>query len=182
MRVLVTGPLNPVGRALVAGLSAAGHQVRAFGVPAGENPFAGLANVECYPGDVALGGSIEPVACECQAIVHGSNLDAPGKDPKAHAVKVERGTLYTKYAAERELVGAFIHVAPWSPGARHSAALRQAEAHVDAARVPHNTVRADPANPQPAVEQVLRWVSGVQPIQHQGTASPADKPVASPTP
>ena len=115
MRVLVTGPLNPVGRAVVEALAADGHQVRAFGIPPGERPFA-AANVEAYPGWVEVGGSLEPVAVECQALVHCSSLDEPGKDKAAHAVKVERGTLYARYAAERELVGAFVCVLPDEPG------------------------------------------------------------------
>lgn len=183
MRVLVTGPGNAFGMQVCEALSKAGHQVRAFGLPAGTNPFAHLANVEIYPGVVEIGGSIEPVACECQAIVHCSNLDAPAKDAtaQAHAVHIERGSLYVRYAAERELVRVLVNVAPWSPGAKWSLALREATKHIEGSRVPHVTVRADPANAIDALGQIVRYVEGITPIQHQDTASPADKPVPSPT-
>src|SRR5688572_12972485 len=104
MRVLVTGPGNDFGKQVCEALSKAGHQVRAFGLPAGTNPFSHLGNVEIYPGVVEIGGSVEPVACECQAIVHCSNLDAPAKDgtAQAHAVHIAQGSLYVRYAAERE--------------------------------------------------------------------------------
>lgn len=156
MRILVTGSENGFGRALVAALAAAGHHVRAFGVAPGTDPFHGVGNVESYPGTVDLGGSIEPVACECQAIVHAANLDEPGKNDRAHAIAIERGTLYTRYAAERELVNQFVYVTPWSPGRKWSEALKLAEAHVELARVPHTTVRADPANPAGAVAQIVQ--------------------------
>lgn len=128
MRVLVTGPLNPVGRAVVLGLAERGHQVRAFGVEPGEQPFAGAANVETYPGWVQVGGSLEPVAVECRAIVHCAPLDEPGDDRQAHAAKVEKGTLYARYAAERELVGAFIVALP-AAGRAWSKVLEQARHH-----------------------------------------------------
>ncbi|MES2154036.1 MAG: hypothetical protein V4510_02785 [bacterium] len=177
MRVLVTGALNPFGRAVVAGLAAAGHKVRAFGVAPGQDPFHGVAGVECFPGQVKLAGSIEPAMCECQAIVHCANLDEPVADAREHEIHIERGTLYTRYGAEREFVGSLVYVAPWSPGRKWGEALKAAEAHIDGARVPHATVRADPANPAAAVEQVLQAVGRTTAIQHQGTASPATAPV-----
>lgn len=133
MRVLVTGPLNPVGRAVVRGLAAQGHQVRAFGVEPGADPFHGLANVECYPGWVHVGGSLEPVASECRAIVHCAPLDEPGADRQAHALLLERGTLYARYAAERELVGAFVVALP-TPGRLWSKVVAQARAHAQGTR------------------------------------------------
>ncbi len=174
MRVLVTGSENPFGRAVVDALAKAGHRVRAFGVAPGTDPFHGLANVECYPGDVALGGSIEPPACECQAIVHCANLDEPGTDAKQHAIHIAEGTRYTRYAAEREFVGQLVYVAPWSPGRKWADALNKADVHIEGARVNHVTIRADPSNPGAAVEQILRAVGQTVAIQHQGTAAPAN--------
>lgn len=133
MRILVTGPLNPVGRAVVLGLARQGHQVRAFGVPAGTAPFKGVANVECYPGHLQVGGSMEPVASECRAVVHCAPLDEPGEDKAAHTARIEKGTLYARYAAERELVGAFVVAFPASPG-RFGKPLAQARAHVEGTR------------------------------------------------
>ncbi|MCA1819048.1 MAG: hypothetical protein ABR562_09160 [Thermoplasmatota archaeon] len=157
MRVLVTGPMNAVGSACVRALAAAGHEVRAFGVPAGEDPFHGVANVECYPGDVATGGSIEPVASECRAFVHASPLDAPGKDRRAHAVKVERGTLYARYGAERELVDRFVCVLPQSPEPAWMEAVEAAERSAKAAReVPVTILRATARDPEAAAREAVR--------------------------
>lgn len=146
MRILVTGPLNPVGRAVVLRLAKQGHQVRAFGVPAGTDPFKGVADVECYPGHIQVGGSMEPVASECRAVVHCAPLDAPGEDKAAHTAMVEKGTLYARYAAERELVGAFVVALPANPG-RFGKPLAQARAHVEGTRklVPTVVVETDDA-------------------------------------
>lgn len=163
MRVLVTGPLNPFGQAVVEALAGAGHDVRAFGVPAGEDPFHGLAHVECFPGDVALGGSIEPVAAECKAIVHCANLDAPGSDKHAHAVHLERGTLYTRYGAERDPAERFVALFPATPPRLWSKALEQAEEHVRRTHpvVAQSLLRV--ADPQEAAQKVVQLVS--QPAQ-----------------
>lgn len=154
MRVLVTGAANPHGAAVCKALAKSGHTVRAFGIPAGEDPFHGAANIECYPGDVATGGSVEPVASECQAFVHASNLDDPGEDKAAHAVKVERGTRYARYSAERELVSSFVALFPATPPRGFGDAFKQAEAHVAATRkiVPHTLLHV--ASPDEAVQQV----------------------------
>lgn len=173
MRVLVTGPLNPVGAAVVQSLAKAGHEVRAFGVPAGTDPFHGLAGVECYPGDVATGGSIEPVAVECKAVVHAASLDAPGTDRQAHAVKVERGTRYTRYGAERELVDRFVCILPQSPEPAWSKALDAAEAHAKGTlEVPVTILRASVRDPEAAAREVLR-ILGPAVAPHPAAAPPA---------
>jgi len=165
MRVLVTGPLNPVGAAVARALAAAGHTVRAFGVPAGEDPFHD-PRIECYPGDVATGGSIEPVAVECQALVHASGLDAVGKDKLAHAVKLERGTLYARFGAERELVGRFVVLLPESPGSAFSDAVDAAEAAAKGTKslVPTTVLRASDRDPEAAAKQVLGVLGKATPV------------------
>lgn len=159
MRILVTGPTNPVGAALVRAVASAGHEVRAFGVPAGEDPFAGMANVSVFPGWVKVGGSIEPVASECQAVIHAAPLDAPGEDAKAHAVHIEKGTLYARYAAERELVQLFAALLPADAPRAFSKAVAQAKAHVQATRrlVPHLLLEV--ADPALAVREVMAALS-----------------------
>lgn len=146
MRIVVTGPLNPVGRAVVKELAQRGHDVRAFGVEAGSNPFAGIANVQCFPGWVQVGGSLEPVASEARAVIHCSPLDDAGDDKRAHAAKLEKGTLYARYAAERELVGAFVVALP--SGRVWSKVTAQARAHVEGTRklVPTRVVEGGDAD------------------------------------
>lgn len=133
MRVAVTGPMSKVGKAIVKELVGRGHHVRAFGVPQGEDPFPDL-DVQYHPGSVQVGGSIEPVLSERQALVHAACMDDPGKDKKQHAVHIEQGTLYARYGAEREQVDHFIHVTPKDPDRRYETVLRQAIAHVQDTR------------------------------------------------
>ncbi|MEA3137229.1 MAG: hypothetical protein QOC71_1510 [Thermoplasmata archaeon] len=144
MRVLVTGPLNPVGHAVALALADDGHQVRAFGVDAGTDPFHD-ARIECYPGWLEVGGSLEPVMSECHALVHCAALDAPGDDKQAHAAHLEKGTLYARYAAEREPVGAFVVAFPASPGRTWGKVIDQAKAHVAGTHllVPTTVVESD---------------------------------------
>ena len=133
MRILVTGPETSVGQAVVKALAKQGHEVRAFGVEPGDNPFAGVANVDCFPGWVHIGGSLEPVASECRAVIHCAPLAAPGDDKAAHTAMLEKGTLYARYAAERELVGAFVVALPNEVRA-WSKVLAQARAHATGTR------------------------------------------------
>lgn len=155
MRILVTGAANPFGAAVCQALAKAGHDVRAFGIPAGEDPFPGAANIECYPGDIVTGGSIEPVAAECQAVVHCANLDAAGADKAADVARIEAGTRYARYGAERELVQQFIALFPATVPRGFGKATAQAEAHVKATRklVPHFLLHV--ATPDEAARQVI---------------------------
>jgi uncharacterized protein YbjT (DUF2867 family) len=161
MRVLVTGATNPFGRAVIDAALAAGHTIRAFGVEPGLNPFGAKAGVEAFPGKVELGGSIEPVACECQAIVHCANLDEAGKDVAAHAVHIERGTLYSRYGAERELVNRFIVLLPESPERPFGKALAQAEAHAKATRPSVVTEILKVREPTAAAQRVVSILAKV---------------------
>ncbi|MEK6986082.1 MAG: NAD(P)H-binding protein [Candidatus Thermoplasmatota archaeon] len=151
MRVLVTGVENPTGKAIVESLADAGHQVRAFGLAPGTNPFQSRANVEPFAGDAALGGSLEPVAAECQAVVHAANLDRA-----ATAVTIESGTRYARFAAERELVEQLIVLMP--VGNRSLAkGIASAETHIRAARVPHTLLAAE--TPEAAAAEVAHILS-----------------------
>lgn len=153
MRVLVTGVENPTGKAIVTALAAAGHSVRAFGLAPGHNPFASTPSVEPFAGDVALGGSLEPVAAECQALVHAANLDA-----QASAVQVTEGTRYARFAAERELVDRFVVLLPAERPRRLGTAFDAAEDFARASRVPATLLAAE--SPDAAAAQVVRLVSG----------------------
>ena len=154
MRVIVTGAANPFGAAVCKALAKAGHDVRAFGIPAGEDPFHGAAGISCFPGDIASGGSVEPVAAECQAFVHASNLDPAGDDRVAQGVHIEAGTRYARYSAERELVSMFAALFPAAAPRGLGDAVKKAEAHVAGTRkiVPHVALHV--ATPDEAVKQV----------------------------
>lgn len=136
MRVLVTGATNAYGEAIVLELAAHGHHVRAFGVDPDDDRFDAVENVKTFPGWVETGGSVEPVLAEREALVHAACLDpvARGRDGKRRAaVRIQQGTLYTRYAAEREQVDHFIHVTPASPD--RAWADLQAEAAAEAERL-----------------------------------------------
>jgi nucleoside-diphosphate-sugar epimerase len=160
MRILVTGAANPHGAAVCRALADKGHTVRAFGIAPGEDPFH-HPQVEAFPGDLAIGGSVEPVAAECQALVHCAAFDAPASDRAAHAFHVERGTLYARYAAERELVSQFVAVLPSSAPRGLGDAVHQAEAHVKGTRklVPHVLLYV--ATPEEAVREVLASIARI---------------------
>jgi nucleoside-diphosphate-sugar epimerase len=153
MRVLVTCPTNSVGAAVVRALAKAGHEVRAFGVEPGADPFH-LANVLVFTGRVELGGSLEPVASECQALVHCALFDAVEGSRARRALVLENGTLFARYAAERELVQRLVVVFP-TDGREDAHALARAEAHVKATHpgVPHAILRA--GTPDAAAKDVL---------------------------
>jgi nucleoside-diphosphate-sugar epimerase len=153
MRVLVTGATNPVGDAVVKALAAEGFEVRAFGLAPGHDPWS-LPNVNVFPGRIDLGGSLEPVAVECQAIVHCALFDEVAGSKAHRAMVLENGTLFARYAAERELVQCLAVVMP-SAGKSDAASLARAEQHVRATRpsVPHKLVPAD--TPEAAARGVL---------------------------
>lgn len=154
MRILVTGAANPFGAAVCRAAADAGHEVRAFGIPAGQDPFHD-PRIACFPGVLATGGSIEPVAAQCEAIVHCANFDDAGKDKAAHLQHIERGTLYARYSAERELVSQFIALSPLAPTRAVAAALKAAESQVAATRklVPNVLLRV--ATPADAAQQAV---------------------------
>lgn len=154
MRILVTGAANPYGAAVARAAADAGHDVRAFGIPAGKDPFHD-ARIACFPGLLASGGSIEPVASQCEAIVHCSAFDAMGKDKVASGVQLSKGTMYARYSAERELVSQFIAVFPTQPARALSAAVQASQAEVAATRkiVPHVILRA--STPEDAAKQAV---------------------------
>jgi NAD(P)-dependent dehydrogenase (short-subunit alcohol dehydrogenase family) len=160
VRVLVTGALNPVGRAVALALAKEGHQVRAFGIEPGSDPFHGVAGIECFPGWVHIGGSLEPVAAECQAIVHCAAHDEV-EDKAAHAAKVEKGTLYARYAAEREYVGAFVVSLPTATRTWANV-LRQARAAAEGTRKAIPLRIVDGADPQ-AVLAAFKQLAGKMP-------------------
>jgi len=154
MRALVTGAMNPHGDAVVRALAKAGHPVRAFGVPHDENPFEGL-DVQVHPGRIDVTGSIEPVLSQRELLVHAANLDAPGADAKAHAFKIERGTLSARYGVEREQVSAFIALFPAKPSRAFSEVLAGARAQVDGTRGFLHKKCLDVTTPEDAAAQVL---------------------------
>lgn len=133
MRILVTGAMNPHGQAIIHQLAEAGHFVRAFGVPAGTSPFD-HENVKSFPGDVTVGGSIEPVLAEREVLIHAAALDAPGKDKQHHARVVKMGGLYARYAAEREQVNAFVYLAHPNPGKVFGQVHQEAREDAEVAR------------------------------------------------
>lgn len=158
MRILVTGAANPYGAAVCRALADLGHTVRAFGIAPGEDPFH-HPQVEPFAGDLAVGGSVEPVAAECQALVHCAAFDDAVPGGQSQSFHVERGTLYARYAAERELVAQFIAVMPSAAPRGLGAAVKQAETHVQGTRklVPHVLLHV--ATPEEAARQVAASIA-----------------------
>ncbi|MGB0652717.1 MAG: hypothetical protein ACPGQL_05905 [Thermoplasmatota archaeon] len=159
MKALLTGASNPHGRAIAEALLSAGHDVRLFGGEPGDlDGLEGLGGqVRWHPGQLEVGGSIEPVLSQREVLIHAANLDVlhqKVKDKHAAAVRIERGTLYTRYGAEREMVDLFVHVAPAGGDKVWGQVQEQATAHAKAARGVEVTVvnaAADPAATAKAV-------------------------------
>lgn len=136
MRTLVTGGGNPHGQAIVKALLASGHHVRVFGGEAHDmdafHGHGGSGELSWVPGDVRIGGSIEPALSERQALIHAQPMDPAGDDKSLHAVRLVDGGRYVRYAAEREQVDHLILVTPSQPARAfaqpHEAAIQQVQA------------------------------------------------------
>lgn len=169
MRVLVTGASNPYGLAIARELVAHGHQVRVFGgtadvlqsIPVKSGGAAGSGGaVTWFPGDVQIGGSIEPALSERQALVHAAALDAPASDRKAQALSVERGARYARFAAEREQVDAYVVLLPTTPprGLESSFGVAETEANATRGTIHKAIVRAD-QDPAATASEVVRMLA-----------------------
>ena len=148
MRALVTGASNPVGQAIVKELAANGYHVRAFGTT---EDFG--ENVKSFPDWVEVGGSIEPALAEREALIHAACLDEV-KDKNKYAVRLDRGTRYTVYGAEREQVSHFVYVRP-AINKVNSIVMEQADAHVASLRGDINVGTVDASTPETTAKAVL---------------------------
>ena len=86
MRVLVTGSAGKVGRATVAALMRAGHEVRATDVvpPVFERPEDD--DPEYIQADVTDAGDMYAVGRGMEAVVHAAALPEPTHNPPPHVV------------------------------------------------------------------------------------------------
>lgn len=111
MRVLVTGSRGKVGRAAVAALIGAGHEVRATDVvpPTFERPLEG--EPEYIQADVANAGEMFAVVRGMEAVVHAAALPEPTHNPP-HVVFQNNlmGVFNTLEAAIRFGVTRFVNV------------------------------------------------------------------------
>lgn len=148
MRALVTGVTNPTGQAIVKELAANGFQVRAFGT---SEDFG--ENVKSFPGWVDTAGSIEPVLAEREAVIHASCLDEI-KDKAKFAVRLERGTMYTVFGAEREQVHHFVYVRPEITKV-NQLVMEQADALVAGIRGDINVKTINASGPESTAKAVL---------------------------
>lgn len=146
MRALVTGD-NPTGHAIVKELAANGYKVRAFGMTP---QFDG---VKSFPGWVDVAGSIEPVLAEREAVIHTACLDEV-KDRSKLAVRIERGTRYTVFGAEREQVHHFVYVRPTPNKVIHDV-LEQADGYVAGLRGDVNVKTINAMGPAETAKAVL---------------------------
>ena len=111
MRVLVTGARGKVGKAAVAALIGAGHEVRATDVapPTFERPLEG--EPEYIQADVADAGEMFTVVRGMEAVVHAAALPEPTHNPP-HVVFQNNlmGVFNTLEAAIRFGVTRFVNV------------------------------------------------------------------------
>lgn len=111
MRVLVTGSRGKVGRAAIAALIGAGHEVRATDVvpPTFERPLEG--EPEYIQADVADAGEMFAVVRGMEAVVHAAALPEPTHNPP-HVVFQNNlmGVFNTLEAAIRFGVTRFVNV------------------------------------------------------------------------
>jgi uncharacterized protein YbjT (DUF2867 family) len=152
VRILLTGAGNPVGAEVARQLVAAGHQVRAFGCA---REAAEAVGAMWFPGDLKVGGSIEPALSEREVLIHAACLDGPGKDATAHRNLIERGTLYARYGAEREQVDHFVHLAPAASPHKYLRSQQKAVEAAKAARGPMQVTVLEVSDPQEAARKVL---------------------------